>query len=119
MKILRIMSTFPLSDRRDDRDRSVGETLRDGAGAAVRECTRSEERRGGADFDSLAASDLLAKAFQCLADGGVEPCSTRIEMGEDRLAHARLPELPDMLRNAGHGHVRTLRGEELADLIGH
>ena len=40
-------------------------------------------------------------------------------MRKDRDAHARFPELPDVIRNSRDSFLLALVGEELADLIGH
>jgi hypothetical protein len=40
-------------------------------------------------------------------------------MGEDRLAHPRVPEFPDMFGDAGDRLVVPLALEKFPDLIGH
>ncbi len=50
---------------------------------------------------------------------GFSPGAARIQMFEDLLPHARIPELLDVLGNAGHGVIVALAVEEVADLVGH
>jgi hypothetical protein len=40
-------------------------------------------------------------------------------MGDDRGAHARIPEFPQVIGDGRHRLVSTLADEELADLIRH
>src|SRR6185312_10232266 len=61
----------------------------------------------------------LLQRLDRVADIGVEPGAAGVQMRKDRFAHPRIPELLDMLGNAGHGLVVTLALKEFSDLIGH
>ena len=50
---------------------------------------------------------------------GIEPGAAGVEMGKNRLAHPRVPELLDVLGDARNGLVIALTGEEFSDLVGH
>jgi hypothetical protein len=41
------------------------------------------------------------------------------ELGDDRVAHPRIPEFPQMVLDSGNRRLGLLRGKETADLIGH
>ncbi|GCC48475.1 hypothetical protein chiPu_0032604, partial [Chiloscyllium punctatum] len=62
---------------------------------------------------------LLPQLEQRVEHIGLEAGAAGVEMGEDLLAHPRVPELPDVLGNALHGTVVALAVEELSDLVRH
>src|SRR6516225_3328400 len=62
---------------------------------------------------------LGTELFDRLMDHRIEAGAAGIEMGEDRSAHARVPESRDVLGDARLRLVGTLAREELADLVGH
>src|SRR5258708_7234406 len=57
--------------------------------------------------------------FNGAADIRIETRTAGVEMRQDCGTHARIPEFPDVLGDAGHCLAITLALEEPADLIGH
>src|SRR5262245_50437901 len=53
------------------------------------------------------------------ADGRIQPGSAAVQMEQNGVPHAWVPELLDVLGGAGDGRVGALAREERADLIGH
>src|SRR4030081_3045212 len=61
----------------------------------------------------------LLQRLERVAHVGIEAGAATVEMGEDRLAHPRVPEFFDMVGNIRHRLVVALALKEPADLIGH
>src|SRR5207237_4571380 len=61
----------------------------------------------------------LPELFHRGADLRIEPAAAGVEMREDLRAHPRVPELLQMVGDAGDGLRLALARKELADLIGH
>jgi hypothetical protein len=60
---------------------------------------------------------VLLQMKDRLAHRRVQPVAAGVDIGEDRLAHARVPEFLDVIGDAAHDLVLLLRLEELADLV--
>src|SRR4029079_2168799 len=94
---------------------------------AVSSSGESVSTTGSASSGALQArlrrgAGLMPMLFQMqdrFPDRRVEPVAAGVQIGEDRFAHARVPELLDMIGDPRHDLVRALRLEELADLVRH
>src|SRR5262245_26363747 len=69
--------------------------------------------------DLFALPLLLPQMVQSLAYLRFEALAAGINESEDRSAHARIPEFPDVTGDAGHDLVRPLRFEKFANLVRH